>query len=257
MYDLTMIHLTADARSASIDAGRNERRGVTKAEMRALLENFCALDALENASADPEMRIQSNGQSYLVRTELKKLIFFDMLNRDAGSHALGVDQVMAELDGTAAAARAMSLTAAPFSLAAEPVIAPPAPRPRGPRLLALAGTAAGLLAAIIYLRWPGEGQNTRAGFVAERDAEPMKAALAGVYLTGTQPGQHGIVYFASGELRLFQLRAVEAPGLVHARAELGRVGSLLCLATDQPGGLISIPSHDTLVYCGETYRRVP
>jgi hypothetical protein len=76
-------------------------------------------------------------------------------------------------------------------------------------------------------------------------------------MTGTQPGQHGIVLTTTGELRLFELRAVDAPRVVRATGELGRVGPTLCLATDQPGGLITVPDRDTLVYCGETYKRIP
>jgi hypothetical protein len=76
-------------------------------------------------------------------------------------------------------------------------------------------------------------------------------------MTGTQPGQHGIVLTTTGELRLFELRAVDAPRLVRATGELGHVGRTLCLATDQPGGLITITDRDTWVYCGETYKRIP
>jgi len=76
-------------------------------------------------------------------------------------------------------------------------------------------------------------------------------------MTGNQPGQHGIVFISPGEVKLFELMALTAPRVVHASGKLGRVGTKLILATDQPGGAIEIANHDTLVYGGEVYRRIP
>jgi hypothetical protein len=44
---------------------------------------------------------------------------------------------------------------------------------------------------------------------------------------------------------------------VHARVTAGQVGSTVALLTDQPGGVITAPDADTLVYCSETYTKVP
>ena len=78
-----------------------------------------------------------------------------------------------------------------------------------------------------------------------------------MYLTGNEPGQHGIVVDQSGELKLFELGAVAAPRVVHALAVLGRRQAQLCYQTDQLGGLIEIKNYETLIYCGETYARLP
>jgi hypothetical protein len=112
--------------------------------------------------------------------------------------------------------------------------------------------------AHIWLRISSAAEAAPAAFLRMDAAEAAgrQATLAGVYMTGTQPGQHGIVLTATGELRLFELRAVDAPRVVNATGEWGRVGPTLCLASDQPGGLIMIPDPDTMVYCGETYRRI-
>jgi hypothetical protein len=80
--------------------------------------------------------------------------------------------------------------------------------------------------------------------------------LAGVYLTGSGPGEHGIVVSDSGELRLFEFAANGPPRMVHATAKPGRSDARLALATDQPGGLIIVTSDDALLYCGQTYTRL-
>ena len=76
-------------------------------------------------------------------------------------------------------------------------------------------------------------------------------------MTGSQPGQHGMVIMAGGDLKIFELNAQVAPSVILDTFELGRLGPKLCLATNQPGGSIEVTDRDTLVYCGEVYQRIP
>lgn len=263
MYDVTLINLAADARSAAADLEPVERRGMPAGEMQRLLQDFCAIDALENATADPEIRIRVRHESYLIRHGQRKLIFYDANDREAPGQLLTVEEVMAELDGTARAAR----TAAPFEFAEAsrpaamdlaPVEIRPAARPSTARMIALVAVNCALVATHIWWRLPpGTGETPAFRRMDAAEVAGLPAKMAGVYLTGTQPGQHGVALTSTGELRLFELRGVDAPRVVHATFQLGRVGSNLCLATDQPGGLIALPDPDTMIYCGETYRRVP
>src|SRR5688572_1099532 len=112
MYNVTLIHLAPGAGSAALEWDRREHRDVPAEEMRRLLESFCEVDPLENATADPEIRVQVRAESYLIRTGQRKLILYDALHRDIPGQHLTVDEVMAELDGTAIAHR----TAVPFLL---------------------------------------------------------------------------------------------------------------------------------------------
>jgi hypothetical protein len=114
-------------------------------------------------------------------------------------------------------------------------------------------------AALAFLLLPRGGDGAEPRFVPAGPAEidGLRAALAGVYLTGSQPGHHGLALTTSGELRMFELQAVEAPRLLLAGYTLGRAGGNVCLLTDQPGGRIVQTSPTTLDYCGEVYRRVP
>lgn len=262
-YNVILVNLTPDARSVDAAGNRIERRGVSDVELRALLENFCAIDPVENAAADTEIRVQVRGQSCLLQAGNRKLLYYDALKRDAPGHPMSVDEVMAELDGSAGAARAApSLEAALKGVAARggaPRLPPrPAPR-RNVAVIATMAIVASLLAAgIAALRFSRTSDARPAGFspLGAADAKTVRASLEGVYLSGIEPGRHGIVVSATGELRLFQLQAEAPPRLVHARGIPGRLGGQLCIATDQPGGLVAIPDPETLMYCGETYRRV-
>lgn len=171
---------------------------------------------------------------------------------------------MRELDGTAGAARheAISLAraeAAPTETETAAVLVAAVPAPSGSRLLFLAITAGLLLAATIYLAEPFAADVAPGGFVAVEPTElaGLSATLTGVYLTGSEPGQHGMVISGPAELKLFELGTVAAPRFVYVTYRLGRIGPKLCLATDQPGGVIEVTADGTLVYGGEDYRRIP
>src|SRR4051812_30650271 len=198
MYNIVLINLAPDARSFS-PLAHVERRGAGTEELVGLLRNFCDVDPVENTTADAEIRVQVRSESYLIRTEQKKLIFYDAHRRDLPAQIFTVEQAMTELDGSAAAQRTRFLMAAQSEV--QPGPATPALTERAPRvtskarLCGLAGAAVLLLAAIGYLVGPFGAGGRPEGFVrldaAERDE--LEATLTGVYLTGNEPGQHGIV----------------------------------------------------------------
>ena len=262
MYNVILINLAPDARSF-VSLAQIERRGVGTEELVVLLRNFCEVDPVENTTADAEIRVQVRNESYLIRTEQGKLILYDAHRRDLPAQIFTVDQAMAELDGTAAAHRTQTILAVRAeaeSAQITPVRSERAsPAPGKPRLFALTATVVVLLAAIIYLTEPFGGDGRLEGFVRVERAERagLEAKLTGVYLTGNEPGQHGIVVTGPGELKLFELDAVEAPRVVYATYQLGRVGPKLCLATDQPGGVIEVTADGNFTYCGEAYQSVP
>lgn len=266
MYHLILVNLTPDARAVSPFA-HLELRNASPEVLRGLLDNFCEIDPIANATGDTEIRVNVRNEKYLLRTEQKKVVLYDVNQRDLPGQLLTVAQAMVELDGSAAAARheavrhAHALTAPPFAMApTAPVLVAPAPVASRPRVIALSVTIVVLLVAIGWLAAPfGVGDDIPAGFVevAAGEAGPLQAALIGVYLTGSEPGRHGIVVTGPGELKLFELAAVEAPRVVYAAYRLGRVDGKLHLATDQPGGAIEVPAGGNLRYGGETYQRLP
>jgi len=265
MYTVTLIHLSEDARSAGADLERIVRPDMSHEGLLRTLENFCTIDPLENARTDPEIRVQVRQESYLLHTANRKLLLYDVHNRNLAGFPMTVPEAIAEIDGTAMTARyttvLKSSLARPPAPAQEapPPAAPPAGRLNLPRLIVLACTACALGGALVHLRLPSGTDGPPAAFhrVRSSEAAGLQAALVGVYMTGTKPGEHGMVLTATGELRLFELRGAEPPRVVRATARLGRVGKTLCLATDQPGGLVEITDPGTFVYCGDAYRRIP
>jgi hypothetical protein len=256
MYRVTLVNLSPDARFAEVSSGRIERLNVSAAELKQFLANYSVIDRVEAAAAEPEIRVQSDWASWLVSVGQKDLILYDALNREAPGHGVTAEDAMAEIDGTASAARVERLTAVPFAVAK--TIEPLAPLPQSSRrrVRVLLGVAAGLIVCIVALRLLRDGDERLNGFQRLADADERAAALAGVYLAGTQPGQHGLVFAATGELRLWEFRAVEAPRVVHAKGVVGQIGTQLVIATDQLGGVITVRDPDALVYCGETYTRL-
>ena len=285
MYHVTLANLTADARTIDILA-EIEKRDVSEDELRALLLNFIELDPVANADVDAEVRVRVRRESYRLRTAQKKLVLSNVLERDQPGQVMTVDEAMDEMHGSAASEPVdpvieSRVQAVPVASAAEaeddtyvsplqpfdygnrvdmtPVAAPP-PVPRNWRLtIALASVMGLLLAAEIFFAWPPDKGHSPDGFIAldSTDAATAQTPLTGVYLTGSEAGQHGIVVGGPGELKLFELAAVEAPRVVNASYRLGRVDNKLWFATDQPGGGIEVAADGSLVYCGETYRRIP
>lgn len=263
-YHIFLVNLSADARAVAAET-RSELRDAGADALQALLRNFCAIDPIENALGDTEIRVHVRHEKYLLRTEQGKLILYDVNQRDLPAQILTVAEAMHELGGAAGAARNQAILLARAE--AGPVVASgpalpvraPAATARRPLVLALSVTAGLLLAAIVYLAAPFGADNTPPGFLPVESAERDKlhSALIGVYLTGSEPGQHGIVVTGPGELKLFELGTVEAPRVVYVGYRLGRIGAKLSLATDQPGGVIEVAADGNLVYSGEVYQRIP
>jgi hypothetical protein len=266
MYHLVLVNLTPDARAVS-PLAYLELRDARPEVLKGLLDNFCEIDPIANAAGDTEIRVNVRHEKYLLRTEQKKVILYDVNQRDLPGQLLTVAQAMVELDGSAAVARqeavrqARALTAPPFAMtAAAPVVVAPAPAASKPRLISLSAALVALLVAIGWLIAPlGPEDNTPENFVpvGADETGPLQASLTGVYLTGSEPGRHGIVVTGPGELKLFELAAVEAPRVVYAAYRLGRIDGKLHLATDQPGGAIEVAAGGGLRYGGETYLRLP
>ena len=262
MYDVSLTNLAADAHAAAAAFGRIERPGLTEPEVKVLLGSFCAIDPVENAVTAPEIRIKVRSERYLISLGQKMLLLYDTAHREQPALVLTLEGIMAELNGSAQAARDASTrrhevtareAAAPTSLP------PPGGAARKLRLMTLGAAVLVLLGAVTSLQFGSREARRPAAFHVLKPAEAaaVSLALTGVYLTGNQPGQHGIAFLTAGEFKLIELTALTAPHVVRASGQLGRVGSQLVLATDQPGGLVEISGHGTLVYCGEVYRRVP
>jgi hypothetical protein len=268
MFHVTNVNLSADARHGDTGAGPRRTVEMSGDALVALLEVFAEIDAHENNEADAEIRVESRKYRFVVRTAQKKLFLHNPRDLAEPAYVLSAREIVAELDGSAAQAR-LSTPPVPVSFGTEPKPSsgegellnelPPrrvADPPSFPFVLLALVVALGGYA--IYAEF----------FVPHWDPRPVltplsgpelvaeESVLIGSYMTGIEPGQHGIVVMAGGKLELFQVNARGGPGIVYGVYTLGRNDKTLNLNTDQPGGLIKVISRDALEFCGETYKRV-
>jgi hypothetical protein len=266
MYSVVVCNLSPDARTATEGAGNTDLGSLSAAELSALLTTFAEIDAVQNMKADPEIRIQTRKDRFIVRTGQRKLFLYDARRLSEAAFVLDPGEIMGEIDGTAAAKR----TLPPFAYAnagrdeaaataEELKYVPPPQLERRRWTLPLLGTALVLGGYAAYAAWTADEDEAPPALTALVGAERQSedAALTGVYMTGSEPGHHGIALLGDGRLKLFVIHAQAAPGVVMGTYRIGRLDTKLCLATDQPGGLIKVLNRETLEYSGETYRRLP
>jgi len=268
MFQVTVVNLARDARTAIEGGGAVNLGTLSASELTELLDRFVELDAVENSGADPEILVQVRRDRFNIRTGQKKLFFQDARNLSEPAYVLTVSEIIAELDGSAAAKRA----APPASPATLPDGSPAAadsvpgseiePMPvvaERPWPFALLGSVLLLGGYVAYSEWDNrQGRNQPAlAPLTTTERQSEDSSLTGVYTTGSEPGQHGIIILGNGKLKLFQVNAQAAPGVVYGTYQFGRLESKLCLATDQPGGLIKVIDRESLEFCGEIYKRVP
>lgn len=253
MHRVVLINLSPDAHQ--VQARSQRTLDVTDRELLALLWHFAAIDPIENATAETELRIQRGNDNFLVRAADDQLLLYDMNQRALPGQKLMPPQVLAEIDGSAAVARERAVDQARLDAAqAETTNAPR--RSRRPLLLACLVPL--LVVALAYLTPPGDRRipdDFRPTPAAEKAA--LLRRFTGVYLTGSEPGHHGIVVDGAGGMKLIELGTIDAPRTVTAAFQFGLIKDRLHLATDQPGGLIEVADDQTLLYCGEKYRRIP
>ena len=268
MFKVSAVNLTPDARSATEGSGSRELGQLSADELIGLLNTFAEIDAVQNNDADPEIWVQVRRDRYVIRTAQKKLFLQNSRNLQEPAYVLSADEIIAELDGSAAARR----TTPPMSMTPSSPDAPAstgtsfgheiAPLPEvAPRSwpFGLIGLVLLLGGYVAYTELVPRGGGVQPALTplttAERAAEDT--SLTGVYMTGSEPGQHGIVILGDGKMKLFQINAQAAPGTAYGTYRLGRRDGKICLATDQPGGLITVTGRDSLEFGGESYKRIP
>jgi hypothetical protein len=137
------------------------------------------------------------------------------------------------------------------------VTTPTAPR-RTRRQVVLAATAFCLAG---YLAFPYLSALTELSAPAfkpitdSKQIETYRDQLAGVYMTGSQPGHHGISLTVAGTMTLFQLNRQAKPSLIRDRYCIGHIDRQLCALGSLPGGAMRFTGKNAFIYGGETYQR--
>jgi hypothetical protein len=265
MFRTTLVNLSPDAACTDTASGRNYLGELFDHEVIALLTNFQALDSIQNIECDPEIILEMRRSKHVVRTGQSRLYLYDGRDLLAPALVLTPEEIIAEIDGSAAASR----TRAPFPLPPvdsptdenlfQPSLPPPTSPLRGIHRATLATVALGLAGYLAYPAMsaesvPSTGQPEILTDVQQVEAE--RTRWAGVYMAGTQPGQHGISLAADGTMKLFELNAQGAPHLLQDTFRPSLIDGKLCAMGRQTNEPIYFVGPGTLRFGGETFLKI-
>jgi hypothetical protein len=257
----TLHNLDRNATRAAPELGRCFVGDLPDKDVLTLLEQFSRIDDLQNFEADPEILLESARAKRVVRVSRGRLCLYNPGKMLDAALVLTGAEIIAEMSFVVPALRA-AVEQIAHALPRQYVL-PEAPRPivllRRESRIGLAAAALGLGAYLFSAVLSGETTRPGDRFVPMADSpsrEAVETKLLGVYMTGNQRGDHGIVVDSGGTMRLFQLNEPEPPLLIRDDYRIGHIEGTLCLISHQPGGPLWIGPDNTLTYCGETYRRI-
>ena len=255
MFKLTTHHLSPDGRSADSALGDQPRGEVDAAALTGLLGNFRQLDPAQNHTHDPHLDVQGPGGRFIIRLNHGKLYAYNP--RDTSQPAIELEvPALIDLVTGSSQARPVAADDAPQWTAEDERLARKATR----RGLVLLTVGLVLNAAAVYLFLQSEPNDPPVAYEPVTDGgtiETQRHQLAGLYATGTEPGARRILVRNDGSLSLQELGA-GPKGIASESPEsyiLGRYNGRPCLVVGTTGR-IDVPADDTLVYFGDTYRRV-
>jgi hypothetical protein len=264
MFRTTLVNCDVDAGTASVDLGSRPLGKLEPHAVIAVLEKFRAIDPIQNATVDPEVILETSRRKHHVRTGQGKLFLYDTRDSLAPALVLTSEEIVAELDGSATRSRSRAAALATPLPEAEPIAAPISPTPvsslRPAHRLALAAAAIALGAYVgqPYFSSPAPSHLPAYELVQDaKQAEATRTEVAGVYLTGSTPGNHGISLGADGSMKLFQINIQGSPSFLQDTYRVARAGGRVCVVGQAPGRLIQISGKQALSYGGETYQRLP
>ena len=264
MFRTTLVNLAPDAAVTKPEAGPSYLGELSHETMGKLLETFRTLDEAEVAKAEPEIIIETRRQKHIVRTSQGRLHLYDARDPLAPAHTLNVSQLLAEIDGSAHAARSLP----PFQYADKtpplPAVAAKTTRAAAGLLrpwqrIALGAVSLGLAVYVGSALLASRAISTDDGFEAVTDTragEGFRNQVAGVYMTGQQPGDHGIALTADGHLKLFQLNAQGTPSLLRDTYRIGHLGGQLAALGTETKVILRFKDPGQLTNGGEKYRRI-
>lgn len=265
MFRTTLVNLSPDATSTDAGSGRNYVGELLSHEVIALLTKFQSLDSIQNIECDPEIILELRRSKHVVRTGQGRLYLYDGRDLLAPALVLTPEQIVAEIDGSAAASRTRAPFPLPISAAPpeantfQPSLPPPTSPLKGIHRAVLATVALSLTGYLAYPAISAESTPRAAQPEAISDIQQVEAERtrwAGVYMVGTNPGQHGISLAIDGTMKLFEINAQGVPHLLQDTFGFGRIDGKLCVVGSQTNEPIFLVGPDTLRFGGETFLKI-
>ncbi|WP_414660802.1 hypothetical protein [Horticoccus sp. 23ND18S-11] len=261
MIRTTFENFDPDTGRASLDIGERRLGELEKARVVEWLVRFRSVDPIENVEAEPRIVLETRRQKRFVTTGIGRLYVHDPRNRLAPMIVMTPEEIIGEIDGSTALERSRLLAERCRRLVASRVFLPKPPPPDTPQRtrfqVALSVVALLLATYCLYPYFTIRAASPTAyeAITDPKLIESYSQELAGVYLTGNQPGHHGITIGVAGTLTLFQLNDRAEPSLLRDRYQFVRVDGQICLLGTLPGSLLRPLRNRTLSYAGEFYQR--
>jgi hypothetical protein len=262
MYQVSTVHLTADATRADPAVDVVDRGVLSAGELVLLLERFQELDLPGDHAAGPYIEVLGASGKCRIRTRGKKLFLEDARASAESCAELTPSEIIIQLERnvvTLAPFGVPPLAVAPLGEAAKDPADQPRTRSSFQPVIAAAILAASLLlnGHTVYSVSRIERVNRKPDAILLTDATEIsgrRSEIAGTYVTGNQPGDRVITVQPDGRLEFSEVGRKSGTGATSAAYQIGRQGKKICLVTGDDD-LILVANIDTLVCYRDTYRR--
>ncbi len=264
MIRTTLVRLDAHAAHASPDFGTKVLGELSPDQVLILLREFSRIDPVDNIDADPEIVLETPQGTRVVHTIQGGLQVSDPAIPGGRENLLGAEEIVDRLRAGDQPDPRANLPEPSAHREDALVYVPPAttaftllrPFPRA----ALAVLALGLAGYLAYPALQAAAFAPHDSIVAIGNAGEIAALrdeLAGVYLTGTQPGNHGIALNADGTMKIFQINSQNrAPSFIADTYRFGRIAGVVCAIGRQINEPIRTDGRNRLSFGGEIYARI-
>ncbi|MBI5766558.1 MAG: hypothetical protein HZA93_02100 [Verrucomicrobia bacterium] len=250
MFKVTTVNLSSDTTAAAPDYGESDLGELSAAQVVALLERLAAIDAIQNAEADPFVRIAAPAGHFLVRTSLGHLHLYNARDTTEPGTELTAEKIVAHLDR-------------PGPSGADPVAPDGADLPGR-----IAAPGRGIAVAILLAGLALNGYTLYSAFYTESVHEKIavtlltdpaelaaqKQAVAGTYATGEKSGDRLISIGPDGRVTFAEIGNARSISNGSDTYRIGRREKKICLTTTD-SGVIDVVNIDTVIYYRDTYRR--
>lgn len=252
-FQLTLHHLSTDAKVASASQPDHELPRVTIEQLRDLLVALAATAAHLPAvsAATPEIRIRAGKDTLTVRVSDGQLRFVSWETK-AGGVGLNIDQIIARVHFSAPRTE-------PAAIRPARVYTPEEAPEKLPRWLKVTGLVAAIIAINCTTVWmlikPPPDLLSEFELLPASASSELLGMVAGEYETGTREGDRRITIQPDGALQLSkygQKRTVIEGNTKTVRGAL--TSGQPALLTDDPY-LLQIKDPNTVVLYGDTYKR--
>ncbi len=244
-YHVVTVGLSPDLKRVHPAFGRINRGDVSRQQLLTVLEVYRQLET-DCSPADSHFLIEADSGRFVVRAAARQLT---LLEQDASPPVPAVpvtaEQIIARLG------RAQEISVTPKRPPTEPVW-------RSLATLVLICAGIGLVLHALKPVFVPERADPPAEITLVTDPAEVKTrqdAITGIFATGQRPGDRHLTVSAQGHVVFAELGPRQSLGSGADSFRIGRRDKQTCIVTTR-SGVIEALNANTLVYSGDTYRRV-